>query len=272
KAMDALRKTLVAQLQLEITKGLTDFTLALNESNPDSASRNIVLQNFYAGLKAAYEEKFAVAQAALLSQTRNFKLVRSSWTSLTAGLPLYFPTYTVSPSFAASLSDKHPLAANVVLGHTRMWVHNKLGKLFLTFDGSLLLNNSKLSYGLSKLNFSEYKSLGGTENLPVADQGNDRIYIGAYKTFLTPSLTARVVYFPSDSHVGFSVLAQQNFGNYNTLNMKLGLPLVLINSKKTPAVHVECFVLFFDLANKAPRIGKTYAGLALGIPFSRMMY
>jgi hypothetical protein len=53
-----------------------------------------------------------------------------------------------------------------------------------------------------------------------------------------------MVYFPTGSHVGTSVLAKQNFGRYHLLNGRLGIPIVLINSKKIPAVNFEIYVLF----------------------------
>jgi len=159
-----------------------------------------------------------------------------------------------------------------MLGHTCMWESAKTGRLFFTLDGNLLFDNAKLNYGLNKLNFSEYKNLGGTDTLHKADPGNNKLYIGSYKTFITPSLTIRLVYFPPDSHVGISFLTEKKFNDYNLLNCRLGIPIVLINSKRTPAVNIECYALFFDLTNKMSAMDKTSMGLSIGIPFSRLMY
>jgi len=71
------------------------------------------------------------------------------------------------------------------------------------------------------------------------------------------------------------VLAEQCFGKYNWLNIKLAIPVVLINSKKTPAVNIECYVLFLNCSNQtitASDPGKIQLGLSLGIPFSRLMF
>ncbi|MEO5591859.1 MAG: hypothetical protein ABIR15_18240, partial [Chitinophagaceae bacterium] len=84
--------------------------------------------------------------------------------------------------------------------------------------------------------------------------------------------TARMVYFSSGSHVGISFLAEKSFSDYNLLNFKAGIPIVLINSKKTPAVTIECYALFLDITNKAGTASKTSIGLGIGIPFSRLMY
>lgn len=279
KSMDALRSAMLAQLETEITKKETDFKEALNTidaatvpgQNIDTA-KALMQQNFYADLKAAYEEKFATLQAALLTNTGNFKLIRTNWTSFSAYIPLLFPKYTVAPSFVTPFNKKQSYPLNIMLNHTRMWESSKTGRLFFTLAGNMLFNNSKLGYGLNKLNYSEYKNLGGTGTQYSAGPGNNKLYIGEYKTFITPSLTARLVYFPPDSHVGLNLLAEQNFGQYNLLNARIAVPIILINNKKTPAVNIECYVLLLDLTNKMSTIDKTSIGLSVGVPFSRLMF
>ena len=278
-AMDAARAALIAQLQQEITAKETAFTLSLDSldaaaipGQQPAGAKMTLLQHFYADLKTAYEEKFALGQAVLLTNTANFKTISTGWTSLTAYLPVYFPKYTVAPSFTTAFSGHRPYPASITLAHTRMWEMKPAGRLFFTLEASILFNNAKLGHRLSKLNFSEYKSLGGTAIQQSPDPGNNKLYIGEYSTFVTPLLAARLVYFPPNSHVGISVLAEKNFGDVDPISCRIGVPVVLINSKKTPAFNLECFVSFFDLANTTHTTGRTTAGLAIGIPFSRLMF
>jgi len=118
--------------------------------------------------------------------------------------------------------------------------------------------------------------MGGRDTLHLAELESDKAYIGNYETYITPSLKGRLVYFPPDSHVGVSFLLEQNFGSYNLLNGRLGIPVVLINSKKLPAANFEFYVLFFDMSNKivsSKKYGNTTSiGLHIGIPFSRLIY
>ncbi len=278
-AMDAARAALLAQLHQQINAKEIAFMQALDSldaaaipgQQPDSA-KAVMRRHFYQELKTAYEEKFAMEQADLLSRTLQFKTISTGWTSLTAYLPLYFPKYTVAPSFTTAFSAYRPFAASLTLGHTRMWEIKGAGRLFFTLDANAFFNNTKLARGLNKLNFSEYKNLGGTDTQFNTDPGNNNLYIGHYATFITPSVAGRIVYFPSNSHVGITVLAEKNFGDYHPFNCRIGVPVVLINSRKTPAVNVECFVSFFDLSNSMVTTGRTTAGLAIGIPFSRIMF
>jgi len=283
QAMDAFRAAILHSLEIEINKKITDFKTAMNEidstdipgQNSDSGKSHM-LQNFYEDLNIEYSEAFAKRQAETLTNTNNFRLITTGWTSVTASLPLVFPKFIVSDSLNGAFQEKHPYPLEVSLSHTRLWESSKAGRLFLTFYGNLLLNNSKLSHALDKTDFTEYENMGGTDTLYLAALKNDKAYIGHYETYVTPSLRGRLVYFPPDSHVGVSFLVEQNFGTYNLLNARLGIPIVLINSKKLPAANFEFDILFFDMANKidpAKKYGnKTSIGLHIGIPFSRLMY
>jgi len=280
-SMDALRLVLLQSLITAIEKKETEFKQTIAAIDASSAAGKIseplkddVQKDFYTGLIAEYQYKFASLQAELLNKTGNFKKISSGWTSITAYLPLVFPKYTTAGSLTANFVNRHPYAASLSLEHTRLWESARSGRLFLTGSGRILFNNAKLGYGLSKLGFNEYKTLGGTNNQPGADAGNDNLYIGTYQTFITASLSARAVYFPADSHVGISLLAEQNFGTYQLLNLKLAVPVVLINSQKTPALTIECFILFLDCSNRlvSNDLPKTQLGLSLGIPFSRLMF
>lgn len=283
KAMDALRAAILYSLEMEIKQRETDFKKATDTidnaaiplQNADSA-KALMLKNFYQNLETEYAEKFAMLQAETLTQTNNFKRITTGWTSATAYVPLAFPAYTTAQSFSTPFKEKHPYPLALMLGHTRLWESARAGRLFFTVSGSLLFSNSKLSNSLEKISLSDYKNLGGTDTIRLATIKNDRVYIGAYKTFLSASFTARVVYFPASSHIGLSFLLEQNTGGHNLLNGRLGIPIVLINSKKTPATNIEFQVLFFDMNQKITSDKqqgyKTTIGLNIGIPFSRLMY
>lgn len=281
QAMNALRAGLVHTLELAIEKETADFKTALtrveaadiNGGNLDSA-RTLVQQNFYADIKEKYEALFATQQAELLTKTAHFKTVSFGYTSFTATIPIIAPTYTVATSITAAFAQKHSYPLQLMLAHTRLWEGSHRGRLFLTIGGSLLLNNSKLGYGLDKINAATYKAMGGTDTLTLAQK--EKAYFGIYQTFVTPALKGRVVYYTTNSHVGFSILAEQHIGNDNLLNARVGVPIVLINSKKTPAAIFECYVSFFDIGHVVKSLegrGKrTTVGIAAGIPFSRLMY
>ncbi|MDN3655421.1 hypothetical protein QWZ08_07285 [Ferruginibacter paludis] len=279
--MNALRAGLVHTLESAIEKETAGFNTALNRvaaadingANVDSA-RALIQNNFYADLKEKYQALFATQQAELLTKTAYFKTINFGYTSFTATIPIIAPTYTVAPAIPAAFTQKHSYPIQLMLAHTRLWEGSHWGRLFVTLGGSLLLNNSKLSYGVAKINPAAYTNMGGTDTLTLAKK--EKVYMGRYQTFITPAILGRIVYYPTNSHVGFSVMAEQHIGKDNLLNARVGVPIVLINSKKTPAVTFECYVAFFDMGhvvtNLQGRGKRTTVGIAAGIPFSRLMY
>ncbi len=174
------------------------------------------------------------------------------------------------------LQHKNPYPLNLNFSHTRLWESPKFGRLFFSVSTSLQFNNSILSFDLEKINITDYKLLGGTDTLQLAGIKKQQVYIGTYTNFLTPLINCRLVYFPSNSHVGFSFLLEQNFGNFNILNATIGVPVVLINSKKMPALNVAFFISLFDLSNQIVKEKKIFNNQAIGIhiriPFSRLMF
>ncbi len=283
KAMDALRAGMVHSFEREVNKKLADFKMALAAVDSTDVpgqdiikARELMQQDFYSALKEASEEQFASLQAATLTKTNNFKLISTGWTSINAYIPLLSADYFVAASLNTPFQHRHSYPLQLMLSHTRLWESAKAGRIFITLEAGLLLNNSKLSYGLNRITLAEYNSLGGTDLLHAAALKNNNAYIGNYETYLTPSIQGRFVYFPTNSHIGISFLIQQSFGTHQLLNSKISIPVVLINSKKTPAANFDFYVLLVDMSNKIKSsntlANKTIVGLSVGIPFSRLMF
>jgi len=283
QTMDALRTGIFNAVAAEIYSKETEFKNSLNEI-PEKAAQDlrsdsvkaIIERNFYEELKESSEEKFATLQAEMLTKTMNFKLISTHWTAIQCYVPVIFSKYSVASSLSEAFQSEKSYPFELTINHTRLSESSTKGRFFATLGGGILLNNSKFSYSLDKINYSDYKTMGGTDTQHDEELKNDKAYFGDYDNFITPSLQCRLVYFPVEYHLGISILVQQNFGSYNFLNTRIGIPVVLINSKKTPAVTFEFYVSLNDLTSKADPakepVNKAMAGLSVGIPLSRLMY
>jgi hypothetical protein len=283
QTMDALRTGIFNAVAAQIYSKETEFKNSLNEI-PEKAVQDlssdsvkaIIERNFYEELNESGEEKFATLQAETLTKTMNFKLISTHWTAIQFYIPVVFSKYSIAPSLTEDFQHEKSYPLELTLNHTRLWESSTKGRFFATLGGGILLNNSKFSYRLDKINYADYKIMGGTDTQHDEELKNDKAYFGDYDNFITPSLQCRMVYFPVEYHLGISILVQQNFGSYNFLNTRIGIPVVLINSKKTPAVTFEFYVSLTDLTSKADPakepVNKAMAGLSVGIPLSRLMY
>jgi len=283
QTMDALRTGMVNDLATEIKNKEADLRISLKAIDTESVQglnsdsvKAIIEKNFYEELNETMDGKFATLQAEALTKSFNFKLISTNWTAIQCYVPALFSKYSVAPSLTEAFQSEKSYPLELTLNHTRLWESSTKGRFFATFGGGILLNNSKFSYSLDKINYADYKIMGGTDTQHDEELKNDKTYIGDYDNFITPSLQCRMVYFPVEYHLGISILVQQNFGSYNFLNTRIGIPVVLINSKKTPAVTFEFYVSLTDLTNKADPtkepVNKAMAGLSMGIPLSRLMY
>ena len=283
QTMDALRAGIVNSMEAEIKSKEEEFNEALVKYDKtdihgltEDSAKAIIKRKFYNELSESSDEKFATLQAVALIETKNYKLISTHWTGIQLYIPVLSSKYAVATSPADNFKQKKSYPAEFNLSHTRLWESSKAGRFFATLSAGLLLNNSKLSYGLEKISYSEYESMGGTDTQHNDELKSNKAYIGDYENFVTPSLQYRMVYFPVEYHLGLSLLLQQNFGTYNFLNARIGIPVILINSKKTPAVCFEFYVSLTGLTNKAnlsnEPVNKTMAGFSVGIPLSRLMY
>ena len=279
QAMNVLRASILQVLIFEITKKEAGFENAI--ATVDSAEvpgQNITLAKatmrkyFYEKLQEEYVLKFASLQADVLSDKQYFKTISTHYTSFSINTPVIFPKYYVASSIYAKFQKKHSYPFTIILSHTRFWESPRKGRIFLTVGGNILFNNSVSSYALTKTNLTDYKSLGGSDTSFLATLQNNKSYIGNYKTFVTPFINVRFNYFPPSSHIGISMLAEQSMGSYSILNVRVGLPIVLINSKKIPAVNFEFYVLFYDVNNKLKWRNNTSVGVGMVLPLSRLMY
>ena len=283
QTMDALRTGIFNAVAAQIYSKETEFKNSLYEI-PEKAVQDlssdsvkaIIERNFYEELNESGDEKFATLQAETLTKTMNFKLISTHWTAIQFYIPVVFSKYSIAPSLTEDFQHEKSYPLELTLNHTRLWESSTKGRFFATFGGGILLNNSKFSYSLDKINYADYKIMGGTDTQHDEELKNDKAYFGDYDNFITPSLQCRLVYVPVEYHLGLSILVQQNFGSYNFLNTRIGIPVVLINSKKTPAVTFEFYVSLTDLTSKADPakepVNKAMAGLSVGIPLSRLMY
>ncbi len=283
-SMNALRAGIVNSLLVELKNREAAFqeslllldTLSQVPGQSPTTGKQIITNNFYDDLAEEFREKYARLQAETLTKTNYFKSISTHWTSLIALVPLAFPKYNVAGSLSAPLTQKHPYPISLSLAHTRLWESSKRGRLFLTVSANLSADNSVTANQLQKTNFTDYKNLGGNDTIHFASFKNQEAFIGSYKQFLTPSVKARIVYFSHNSHVGLSFLIEQYLGSNNLLNSRLGIPIILINSKKIPALNIEMQVNFFDITHQistANKLGnKTSIGVGIGFPMSRLMY
>ena len=215
-------------------------------------------QQFDPDLRDEYNYPFALQQSEMLIKTQNYKDITLSWTSVSVYIPLITENIPVAPALPDSPTTRHAWPLKINITHTRLWESTRSGRFYATISGDLLFNNAKDGYQLETVTSPKWA------------------YIGAYSSFLTPTLKGQFIYLPPTSHFGVSAHLEQNFGPYHALNGILGVPIVLINKKSEPVCNFEFQVRFFDLSHTVQTgrglPGRTSIGLTIGVPFSKIAF
>ncbi|MCX6216703.1 hypothetical protein [Spirosoma sp.] len=281
--MDTKRSSILNLLKREIENKEADFIKSIDslkqEGLSDSTLAHIkaeLSQNFYAGLRDEFSRRFASLQYLELAETARYKQITTHWTTLNAYLPFILQRYTVASSFAQVAETKKNYPFELSLIHTRFWESKKRGRLFLSFEGRIVLNNSIQSFSRETISYSQYTSLGGLDTLTLKQRAIRSLYIGDYASFLTPGAKISFVYYPAESHIGLSSSLEQNMGTYRALNWTIGIPVVLIDKAGAPSANFEFQLNYSDVTRSFLPGRKTSdrlsIGLTIAVPFSKIIY
>jgi hypothetical protein len=97
-----------------------------------------------------------------------------------------------------------------------------------------------------------------------------------YRNFVTPQLRGQGVWFPKKSNVGISILIEKNFGTYDPLNGKLGIPIRLNDKDGKPSINLEIQLKASDLGDDIQPdksfSKKASVGISVGFPFASLLY
>jgi hypothetical protein len=262
--LDADRAILIQELAADIARKAAAFENGLLNLNPMDVPgqdlqtvKNKLRQNFYTALKAEYLQNFAQGQSDLVVNNNRYKWVTDNWTTVGVYLPVIPQKFEIAAAGKNSISRfNYPL--EIFVTHTRFWDSPKAGRFFFTITGKASVDNSVQ---------------GGDPDLVIESYGE---YEGTFCNYITPAISGKIVYIPADSHVGLSFKTEKNFGTYHALNSMIGIPIVLIDKKGVPAVNFEAQIGFSNINHTPLRAdlsrNKTFVGLTLGVPFSKIVY
>lgn len=274
---DASREILLQTLKKELREKGDDFENNLiNSQNTSEAVKKELKLSFYRNLKEEYSRKFANAQYRDLFETMRFKSLKMNWTNVNFYIPIIRQRFTVTESFSDNFNIKKYYPAEFSISHTRFLETKNATKIYFNLRVGILANNSINAKMLNWTSIEAYEKLGGMNSMYLIDRQLDRAFIGNFKNFFTPNLSAQLTYFPPDNHFGIAASIEQNFGKFNALNGRIGIPIVLIDKQSAPQTNLEIQINYFDLTNtlNSGRSMKDNVsiGLTWGQPIGRNVY
>jgi hypothetical protein len=146
-------------------------------------------------------------------------------------------------------------------GFTGIYKSNVL----ITLRGDLEASNSILSNDIATMSFAEYQEYQPAANNAVylVKTNEKDLYVGDYKTFWIPKLSAKAVYmYPFESFsIGARLSVEKTFGVKSSVNWKIGIPFSINNEDSDAKINFEILT--------QEQYGVHSTGINIGLPIGR---
>ncbi|SCY78732.1 hypothetical protein SAMN02927916_3386 [Flavobacterium anhuiense] len=200
----------------------------VNESIYDNPSDNKAEIDFY--------KKIAEEEIDYLRKFRLYSLSTDYWISIETYMPVSPRQYELLPDISTTESKKENFYPwYITAGFTKYWKWSSGQSCYISGFGNVKNNNNIETEALTKYTLPIYSP----DNSSLIED-NKTVYGGDFKQFITPSLSAEFVsFFVLEGTFGFSSGVDKTFGEYDTLNWKLGIPFSLKDKDEKPSVNFE---------------------------------
>lgn len=140
---------------------------------------------------------------------------------------------------------------------TSIWHWRNQSKFFMTYRAKVYNNNNVERDVISS---SDFLTVVNQSSTAQAVTETNKVYIGEFEKFVTPSFAAEFLFYPGKSWIGISASLEQSFLDYYSTDWKLGVPIVMKDKEGKPTVNLE---LQWKEVNKTHFLGFRF-GFVLG--------
>jgi hypothetical protein len=220
------------------------------------------------------EKELATEEADALEKQGLYTILRTFWFSAWGFTPVTQRKYFVSPDnselFAAEKFDAWEL--NLQLNF--LWDYKRGGTVYLAPGYKVFQNNSAMADLMTAVDYEQYSQFPGSNSMNLAKLESNKAFIGTYKRFVTNNFNVQAVYmapFKGFINAGVSVKIEQNFGDYEAMNLKFGIPLKIDGNEKP--INIEPQLKLNNVNNYADvedySVKPTF-GVNVGLPFGTL--
>ncbi|WP_282123597.1 hypothetical protein [Algibacter mikhailovii] len=186
-----------------------------------------------------YEEiysKMAEEEIAFIRKEKLYNFLWDHYVTFEALLPVTERSYNLLPDVnQSSATTETFMPWKTLLGYTSFWKRGNEQIIYLSAFGSVFNNNNAEIEKLDKFNLQQPNA----SNNDVIEKTTE-VFIGDFEQFVTTNIKIEgVTYFLRKGSIGLSGALEQNFGEYDALNWKLGVPFSLKDKKGKPTVNFE---------------------------------
>ncbi len=267
------RKLLAKKIQneinaeLDILDTLRSDSKKINESCVSSEVEDH-RNELYDRMGKKYKLKFAKEEAQAIIENNWYDWAWTHWLSLQAYVPVTESAYNISDNISTALFQPriyNPINAGIT--YTNLFVNGRpwLGRVFISTTLSAFQNNSVDAEDISKFSYETYRNQNPTNinTLTLARLSEEEVYVGEFERFWTTRFEGTLVWMPFE-WIGLRASFEQNFGDYDALDWRLGIPLSFQDKEGKRTINFEL---------QWREINKTHSvGISIGLPFGQPLY
>lgn len=242
--------------------------IATNNYAFDTARRGSLLRKHIQKKEKELAQKFIDEEVSNLDNEKLYNLAHTWWVSLESYVPVSDWQYNVSSnlqSTALMKVDYRPWTVEV--SHSHLWERKNRwfpGTVLLTVTAGISYNNTVLNQSLKKYSYEKWLSQatnGDTSQQAKLDAKD--VYVGNFEKFVTPQIGGRFVYL-YNGKFGLSAGVEKNFGRFDFVDWRLGIPVSLKDKEGKPKINFE--LLWRQIANDHS------VGLSVGLPIGGSIF
>lgn len=166
-----------------------------------------------------------------------YSSIKNHWTTFELYIPFGDKTYNITPITIlneATTAAYYPLNFNT--SYNWYIQKSKNFSFFGKITGGYKRNNNIEVNSLEEKEFQHITTANGVSTLSTPVKA---IELSQYNKFTTTSLKVEFAVFLINNTVGFSPSIEKNFGDFEGINWKLGVPLSLKDKEGKPKVNFE---------------------------------
>ncbi len=247
----------------------------ISEIEPDNRSK--WMNDYLTAKKEELKTKFIQDEASFIDTGYHYNTARTWWLSAEVYVPVTQSEYKVSPSLnSPAINNELYKPYEFKLTGNFLFFARKLkdadpfkwlpGTTLFSVSASLIENNVVKNNTLEKYTFNRYlQQASNIDTLFLAQLKTDDVYVGSFSNFrfITPRIGGRIVYMPF-SFIGVSAAIEKNFGIYDALNWRLGIPVSLKDKEKKPKINFE--LIWREINNEHS------VGISIGLPIGNTIF
>lgn len=226
----------------------------------DSKKHKKKKESIYTAKAIDVYTKLAEAETELIRKHKMYNWFWNHYTVFELYAPITRKSYTMLTDVnTSSTENEYTYPWKVLAGYTSFWKKSKGQAFYLSGSISAFNNNNAQIESIKPFDLQTPHTTN-----PNLIKETNKVYIEDLEEFVTTNVKLEAVsYLFNKGMFGVSMAVEQNFGDYDTLNWKLGVPVSLKDKEGKPNVN-------FELQWKEVN-GHHFVGIGVGLAFGKYL-